>query len=311
MSTSAILRVRRDTAADWTSNNPTLEDGQLGFETDTKRFKLGDGATAWTSLAYVLPYVTATDKLLGRSSSGAGSAEEIACTAAARTVLDDATVAAMVDTLGGASSTGSGGLVRATSPTLVTPALGTPASGMLTNCNGLPASGVSGTALVRGNNLSDVANAATSRSNLGFGTFLLHTIYPWHHRGDAAMTLTDPAAGDAFLGKSNGNVAQFDATHYTHMRMTCRVTAAGNAGMKIVARYRTAAAGYSATIGDYSDIGTSAIEISLDSTGIVASSWIALAAGAKTDILLCPVQSGGNGATDPQIRLFSWEFKRQ
>lgn len=66
-------------------------------------------------------------------------------TAAARTVLDDSTVADMVNTLGGASSTGSGGLVRATSPTLVTPAIGTPSSGTLTNCTGLPVStGVSG-----------------------------------------------------------------------------------------------------------------------------------------------------------------------
>lgn len=65
-------------------------------------------------------------------------------TAAAATVLDDATVAAMVDTLGGASSTGTGGLVRATSPTLVTPALGTPSSGTLTNCTGLPNAGVVG-----------------------------------------------------------------------------------------------------------------------------------------------------------------------
>jgi hypothetical protein len=39
-------------------------------------------------------------------------------TAAAKTVLDDATVAAMVDTLGGASATGTGGLVRAASPAL-------------------------------------------------------------------------------------------------------------------------------------------------------------------------------------------------
>lgn len=63
-------------------------------------------------------------------------------TAAAKTVLDDATVAAMVDTLGGASSTGTGGLVRATSPTLVTPLLGTPTSGTLTNCTGLPTAGL-------------------------------------------------------------------------------------------------------------------------------------------------------------------------
>ena len=52
MSTPAILRHRRDTAANWTSNNPVLEAGQLGYETDTLKFKLGDGTTAWTSLSY-------------------------------------------------------------------------------------------------------------------------------------------------------------------------------------------------------------------------------------------------------------------
>lgn len=63
-------------------------------------------------------------------------------TAAAATVLDDATVGAMVDTLGGASSTGTGGLARATSPTFVTPILGTPTSGTLTNATGLPIAGL-------------------------------------------------------------------------------------------------------------------------------------------------------------------------
>jgi len=48
----------------------------------------------------------------------------------------------------GQNVTGSGGIVLATSPTLVTPALGTPASGTLTNCTGLPAAGVTNTALV-------------------------------------------------------------------------------------------------------------------------------------------------------------------
>jgi len=52
MSTPAILRHRRDTAANWTSNNPVIEAGQLGYETDTLKFKLGDGTTAWSSLSY-------------------------------------------------------------------------------------------------------------------------------------------------------------------------------------------------------------------------------------------------------------------
>lgn len=46
------LQLRRDTAANWTSANPTLAAGQPGYETDTGRVKIGDGSTAWTSLAY-------------------------------------------------------------------------------------------------------------------------------------------------------------------------------------------------------------------------------------------------------------------
>ena len=41
------------------------------------------------------------------------------------------------------SETGTGAVVRATSPTLVTPILGTPTSGTLTNCTGYPAASTS------------------------------------------------------------------------------------------------------------------------------------------------------------------------
>ena len=47
-----LIQVRRDTAANWTSANPTLAQGELGLETDTLKVKFGDGSTAWTSLAY-------------------------------------------------------------------------------------------------------------------------------------------------------------------------------------------------------------------------------------------------------------------
>jgi uncharacterized protein (AIM24 family) len=46
------VQVRRGTAAQWTSANPTLASGEWGFETDTGKVKIGDGTTAWTSLAY-------------------------------------------------------------------------------------------------------------------------------------------------------------------------------------------------------------------------------------------------------------------
>ena len=51
---ATIIQRRRDTAANWTSNNPILADGEFGFETDTKKSKIGDGATSWTSLTYVI-----------------------------------------------------------------------------------------------------------------------------------------------------------------------------------------------------------------------------------------------------------------
>jgi hypothetical protein len=39
-------------ASAWTSANPTLAAGELAIETDTAKYKIGDGTTAWTSLAY-------------------------------------------------------------------------------------------------------------------------------------------------------------------------------------------------------------------------------------------------------------------
>ena len=46
------IQFRRATAANWTSENPVLMDGELGLETDTRLYKIGDGVTAWASLAY-------------------------------------------------------------------------------------------------------------------------------------------------------------------------------------------------------------------------------------------------------------------
>ncbi len=72
--------------------------------------------------------------------------------------------------------TGSGGLVFATSPTLVTPALGTPASGVLTNCTGLPiAAGLaSGTKANLESVLSDVADIAEADGDTYSGAHLFN-----------------------------------------------------------------------------------------------------------------------------------------
>ena len=49
---STQIQVRRDTATDWSNENPTLASGEIGYEIDTGKFKIGDGNTAWSSLEY-------------------------------------------------------------------------------------------------------------------------------------------------------------------------------------------------------------------------------------------------------------------
>jgi hypothetical protein len=63
----------------------------------------GDGATAITDDAVTyakIQDVSATGKILGRSTAGAGIVEEITCTTAGRAILDDANAAAQRTTLG-------------------------------------------------------------------------------------------------------------------------------------------------------------------------------------------------------------------
>jgi hypothetical protein len=52
MSINGNFQLRRDTAANWTSANPVLLSGELALETDTAKIKIGNGSTAWNSLAY-------------------------------------------------------------------------------------------------------------------------------------------------------------------------------------------------------------------------------------------------------------------
>ncbi|MPL74336.1 hypothetical protein SDC9_20208 [bioreactor metagenome] len=50
---SVIHKQRSNTAAGWSTGNPVLHMGQIGFESDTGKIKVGDGVTAWNTLEYV------------------------------------------------------------------------------------------------------------------------------------------------------------------------------------------------------------------------------------------------------------------
>jgi hypothetical protein len=49
---ASLIKLRRDTASNWTQVNPTLASGEPGLETDTRKIKYGDGSTSWNSLNY-------------------------------------------------------------------------------------------------------------------------------------------------------------------------------------------------------------------------------------------------------------------
>lgn len=64
------IQVRRGTASQWTSANPTLASGEWGFESDTGKVKIGNGTTAWTSLSYQGNAGTVTSITAGTGLSG-------------------------------------------------------------------------------------------------------------------------------------------------------------------------------------------------------------------------------------------------
>lgn len=100
------IQVRRDVAATWTSVNPTLAAGEIGFETDTGKFKIGDGALAWNSL----PYATDGSKLTGTIVASTAPASGITGTTLASNVTGSSLTS--VGTIG--SGTWNGGIIQPT-----------------------------------------------------------------------------------------------------------------------------------------------------------------------------------------------------
>lgn len=143
--------------------------------------------------------------------------------------------------------TGSGALVFADTPTLVTPLLGTPTSGTLTNCTGLPiSSGVSGlgtgvAALLATFNSANLATAITDETGSAGGGVAVFNLSPniisqtmaapTTTRPNANMVAgtvqTTPAAGDLeFDGKAFFNTPFAGGRHVVLAEQYCRLQAA-------------------------------------------------------------------------------------
>lgn len=61
------IQFKRGTASRWTALNLILDEGELGFEKDTGKFKVGDGEARWNDLPYYLNEDDISDLIEGQS----------------------------------------------------------------------------------------------------------------------------------------------------------------------------------------------------------------------------------------------------
>ena len=129
---TSVIQIKRGTASAWTSANTVLAAGEVGFETDTKKMKVGDGSTAWTSLTYTvtdgdISAVTAGTGLSGGGNSGAVTLAVDTATVATLTgtqTLTNKTIDAASNTLTGVTTLT--GTQTLTNKTLTSPEINDP-----------------------------------------------------------------------------------------------------------------------------------------------------------------------------------------
>jgi len=82
---------------------------------------------------------------------------------------------------------------------------------------------------------------------------------------------------------------------------------AGNSGSILVLRYSTT---YTQNVNLWSTIGTSSVQVSINVTNsFLETAWIDLVAGAKGDVFLSVLGSGGNGSISPVFGMITAEFR--
>jgi hypothetical protein len=241
--------------------------------------------------------VSATDKLLGRSTAGAGSVEEIACTAAGRAILDDADATAQRTTLGlGTLATQSGTFSGTSSGTNTgdqtitltgdVTGSGTGSFAATIAAGAVSTSKLGGDITTAGKALLDDADASAQRTTLGLGTLATQSgtfsgTSSGTNTGDQTITLTGDVTGSgtgSFAATiANSAVTNAKMANMTQSTIKARITASTGAPED-------------ATLTQVLDLVGSAAQGDILYRG--ASTWTRLAAGTSGNYL----KTNGTGA---------------
>lgn len=238
----------------------------------------------------------AQDQFIGRTTASTGVPQLATITAAARTVLDDTTVSAMVDTLGGASALGTGGIVRGNSPTITTAALGS--STATTQVPGTSNTTLATTAYVDSAILRAPAKEAVKYSS----TAALPTVVYANGSSGVGATLTGVALAAISLDSGSPSVAdrvQIKNQVSTFQNGIYTVTATGS-GAAVFVLTRTT------DFDQSTDIETGASIFVVSGTTLAATTWAVNSADSPvmgTDAITFAQSAGpgvitsGNGIT--------------
>jgi hypothetical protein len=112
------IQMRRGTATQWSTTNPTLAEGEIGLELDTQKFKMGTGTTAWNSLSYYTAGASAVDSVNGLTGTVVLDTDDIS-EGTTNKYYTDSRVRAAVSASGSLSYNSTTGVFSYTQPTNV------------------------------------------------------------------------------------------------------------------------------------------------------------------------------------------------
>ena len=205
------IQNRRGTTAKWFAINPVLFDGELGLETDTGKFKFGDGVTPWNTLQYATTG--------GSSTVGTGTGDMLAA------IYDpnhDGIVshAALADSVAWANITGA--------PSM----------------SALPAGATVATTPTQGDNTLKIAttafvgNAIAGIAASGTGDMLRSTYDP-NHNGYVNMASTAVSATVAVTQAQSDNSTKIATTSYVKTAIGAIIVSGGGGGDMLRSVYDT------------------------------------------------------------------------